>query len=347
MILQQLKLTNIGQFKNLNINLNENCIIVGDNAAGKSTILESILYFSRLSSRKSEFIIRNGTKDFAAIEGVFLFNKDEYPKNIKLVTSIKDSYYTKRYFLNNIITPIKYINPFPSVVHFSPEIVSLLSGDSSDIRLYFLKYIRQLDNGFDEILNKYKAVLRNRNIMIRKIKDGFSIGDQLNFWDNKLIEYGKLFTNKVKYWFNEWSKYLNRITANYQIDLNICNINSFEDHINYNLSEDVKIGYTNIGPHLFEIDVFLDNVSLANFGSRGQLKIAMLYLIQSYSIMFFDKFHEYPLLLLDDIESELDSLSIDIVTKLLLNSKQQKLITSLPNKKSKIEKLFKYKTLNI
>lgn len=346
MNITKLSLQNFGKFSKKSFDFDNTTYVVGKNASGKSTILNAIMYLCHTPSRDPHVFrkIDSGISEesIMSVAGTFKFPNEKVPLKIRAAQgispqpeAIQPTLHKKHYFLNEITTPRSQILPFPAAVKFSPDMVSLFSLDPSHRRLQLLTYIRILDSGFVEDWNRYKVILQNRNKLIRKLKDNVNVSKQIQFWDEKILPAGKRLIEKFTYWTSEISKAISNTSPNHSLTLSICSEAEFTDHIQNHIQDDILYGYTRFGPHLFQVDMLTDSISIKDFGSRGQSKIAVITLTRAFCNLYQQLFDDFPILLLDDLESELDSDNLDLVHQLTSSPDQQKIITMLISPKSR------------
>jgi DNA replication and repair protein RecF len=332
MKINEIELTNFGQFSNLDIEFEDVTVVQGANAGGKTTVLNAILFLCNILNRNLRRYKNLDTDSIMSVSGSFLFNDESIPSNIKASLGEKGSTRTKKYFFNDIPTKRTEIKPFPAALKFDPHMVSFFSWRPQLKRRFVLTYVSVLDPSFIQSWNLYKKILDNRNSLIRNIKKHKAQRSQLEFWDEKFIDAGRTVIEQIKYWIAQLSDAMGDIDSDFSIDLDICSKEEFERRVKEDIEKDINRGYTGFGPHIFKMDVILNDRSIDLYGSRGESKKAILLFINSFSELFYRLNQEYPILLLDDLESELDEESLSWVEKILNNDQQQKIITLLPDR---------------
>jgi len=320
MYLENLKIRNFRNYEDLNINFNRNInIIYGNNAQGKTNLLESIYFLALAKSHRSindKDLIKYGSNDFK-IEGNSII--DNFPKKleIKLLNNKKNYYIddNKIKSLNEYLTNLK-------IIIFFPEDLNIIK-ESPDIRRRYLNIqISQLNKNYFKVLNEYNKLLKIRNDILKTNLKG-ELFDK-NYFDiitNYLIE-------KASYLYCIRDKYISKI--NEIIGIYYENISTYKnlklkyitnidtDKYEYELNKEllkkrfselevaeIKSGVTLIGPHKDDIEFILDNKNLKNYGSQGQQRMAILALKLSEIEIFTKASNDTPILLLDDVFSEL------------------------------------------
>ena len=346
MVIKKISLKNVGKLSTFSVNLENETYIVGRNATGKSTILKAILLLSGVSTNTISRIPKLGIKEN---ESVYIncqigFANEKTPVNLKLSLTKTVSGYKRKYFLNNMETVRSKINPFPAAVLFSPEVITFFSKSPDLRRNMIIDFLKLMNPKFLKLWYKYKTILRNRN---KLLKSGYKNKEQIDYWSDRLLKEGLLLMMTLEDFIIQLSDALSELSSKYLIKLYICTKERFQNHLMDGFSRDVRVGYTTVGPHLFDIDLKYNNLSLVDFGSRGETKIGVMLILQAFCKIFYNDYKDYPILLLDDLESELDELGLSTAGDLLKNPNQQKIITILTNKKKLIAPKGDAKIVNI
>lgn len=321
MIINQINLKNYRNYENLKLKFNKGInIIIGDNAQGKTNILESIYFLSITKSFRTadDSILITQNKENSKISAKI--NDNGIPRNLEIVINKKN----KTLFLNK--TQVKKISEYIgilSVIIMAPEDVEIIKGSPSERRNLFNVELSKLSKEYILKYNEYSKLLKMRNDYLKLLMTN-SIADTryLDILNDKLIE-------RAIYIYQERYKLLNEIN-NYISDIfeNITGINSLK--INYipNLdfadferetirkkikhqfykyyNKEISLGLTLYGPHRDDFEFKIGEDNLKFFGSQGQQKLAIISLKIALMNIFKDRTGQIPLLLLDDIFSELD-----------------------------------------
>jgi len=343
MILNDINLINFRNYENLNLSLCENVnILIGNNAQGKTNILESIYVLAITKSHRS-FIDNNlikNNEDFCKIKGNIKIN------NISRKLEFFLSHKEKKVFINKI--QIKkftdYISKF-NIIIFTPDDLELIKG-SPNVRRKFLNIeIGQIDNKYLNILNDYNKLLKNRNEFLKRIDtNSNSELKYLEVLNEKLIE-------KALYIYKKRFEFVNLINLNlksiykditnydnlfikYLNYLNVDNFdekyitNTLQEKYKNNLKREIILGTTLFGPHKDDFSFMIDDRDIKLFGSQGQQRSAVLSLKLSEIDIFKTNTNETPILLLDDIFSELDDIKKNNVIKYIKNGIQTIITTT-------------------
>lgn len=301
-------------------------ILYGDNAQGKTNILESIWLFtggrSFRGSKDRELINFDTNKSELEMD---FFSKD---RDQKATIKIENN---KRYaILNNVKknTASSLIGSFCSVV-FSPVHLSLIK-DGPNLRRKFIDAaICQIKPSYAPLLLKYNHTLLQRNTLIKDIKYHPELIDTLDIWDSKLSKYGSLIiSQRIKY-IEKLKKSSQRIYSGisdgkekFDIYYKTPFISSTKSDIieSYLLEEfeknrklDLKLGFTTIGPHRDDISIEINEKSSRNYASQGQQRSCVLALKLAEAEILTSSIGEEPIVLLDDVMSELDNRRQDYI----------------------------------
>ena len=319
--LHQLKLTNFRNYEKINIKLNNNInIFYGNNAQGKTNILESIyllgLTKSHRSSSDNELIMDN--KSSYSVEGVV--NKDK----IKTKLQVKYSKKNKEYYIdNNKLTKTSDYLSNMNVIIFFPDDIEIIKGLPEVRRKYLNTELSQLYPTYFKILNEYNKLLKMRNDFLKKACNREKI--DLNYL-NIITEY---YIDKAIFIYRARKKFIEKLTEiSSPIYENISKNNNFslkyitkpfiesfdtcdlkkvlKENIEKNIDQEIKLGMSLFGPHRDDFEFLLNNNNLKKYGSQGQQKLSVLVLKLSEIQIFENKIGEKPILLLDDVFSEFD-----------------------------------------
>ncbi len=316
MIIKNIKLVNYRNYNSLNLDFNDKInIIIGNNAQGKTNILESI-YVLALTKSYDKAVDKNlimFNEKFLKING--LVNINSYNKNFEVL--INESY-KKVKINNNEISKMKdYISKI-NVILFTPDDINIFKDSPGSRRRLLNIELSQIFSEYVDIYNKYNVILKQRNEYLKSNNINKLYLDIIN---EKFVD---LAISIIDYRLN----YINEIN-NYIKDIfyDITNINDLEikyitniefnedkevmkdkflSKLNDNYEREKLYGNSLYGPHRDDFSFFLTNKDLSIYGSQGQLRCAMIsYKLSELEI--FNKYKkEYPILLLDDVFSELD-----------------------------------------
>lgn len=313
MYVKKISLKNYRNIERLELELKNGVnIFYGSNAQGKTNLLESIYIGATGRSHRTH-------KDKELIK----FDKEEAHirldiQNDKISDRIdihlkKDS--KKGIAINNIaINKLGELFGYLNVVIFSPEDLSLIKQGPQERRKFIDMELCQINNIYYYNLSQYYKVLKQRNSLLKKILKEPSLKDTLFVWDNQLIEFGikiiqarELFIKKL----NNISKKIHmEITSNKE-NLEIkykpnVLISEFKEKLEKSIDKDILYTTTSYGPHKDDILFFINNINVRDFGSQGQQRTASLSTKLAEINLIEDEKAVLPVLLLDDVLSELD-----------------------------------------
>ena len=339
MIIKNIKLKNFRNYENLDFVLNNRLnIIIGNNAQGKTNILESI-YF--LSLTKSFFAVNDKVvikKNclYARIDGIITSNNG--CNNLSILVNSCGKYL--KIGNKEIKKSSDYLGNL-KVILFSPDNIRLLKEGPSIRRRFLNIEISQLSKRYILILNQFNDLLKQRNEYLKNIRNSLVDKDYMLILNQKFAELAYQIYNFRNDFIVEINK---RIKDIYKSIINIDNIeikyitdiklndketmiNEIIDRLDRNYDKEILYGSTLIGPQRDDFCILLNGNDISSYGSQGQMRIAILSVKLSEIDIIFNKFGEYPVILLDDIFSELD---VDKRNKLIkyLNCDKQVIITT-------------------
>lgn len=339
MIIKNIKLKNFRNYENLDFVLNNRLnIIIGNNAQGKTNILESI-YF--LSLTKSFFAVNDKVvikKNclYARIDGIITSNNG--CNNLSILVNNYGKYLK---IGNKEIKKSSDYLGYLKVILFSPDNIRLLKEGPSIRRRFLNIEISQLSKRYILILNQFNDLLKQRNEYLKNIRNSLMDKDYMLILNQKFAELAYQIYNFRNDFIVEINK---RIKDIYKSIINIDNIeikyitdvklndkeimiNEIKDRLDKNYDKEILYGNTLIGPQRDDFSILLNGNDISSYGSQGQMRIAILSVKLSEIDIIFNKFGEYPVILLDDIFSELD---VDKRNKLIkyLNCDKQVIITT-------------------
>lgn len=343
MRIEHLKLTNFRNYSSLEIDLDNNVnIIIGDNGKGKTNILESIYVLSLTKTNRygiEENLIKFD-EEIAKIEG--LVRCDDLLKKLE----IKLSKTKKQIYINNKeMHRIKdYISNF-CVISFTPEDLEIVKGSPNVRRNMINIDISQLQNSYISYLNEFNQIIKIRNEYLKKMNlNGNTDIRYLDVVNEQMIEKGiKIFEYRYNF-FQSVNKLLPKIFKklsgldNLQIkyetnvdldDFDIDKIKkNYENKIKKNFKVELMQGVTLTGPHRDDFSFDLAGIDMKSFASQGQQRLAVIALKIAEIYLFKEELGEYPVLLLDDIFSEIDTKKRNKIISFLLKDIQSIITTT-------------------
>ncbi len=313
MYIKSLSLQNFRNYEKLDVNFHPGInMIYGNNAQGKTNILESVFICATTKSHKnakSREIIRIGS-DESHLRLILCKSENDQKIDMHLRKNK-----TRGIAINNV--PIKRSGELLgllNVVFFSPEDLNIIKNGPDERRRFMDMELCQLDKIYFHNLKEYKKTLIQRNKLLKQIGFDNSLKSTLELWDEALIKYGTRLIETRRVFIKHISKLLSdisssltgsieQITAEY-----IPNVSedSFESQLRLSYDRDLRSLNTNVGPHKDDIMFMNDGVDLKKYGSQGQQRTCALALKLSEIELVKRITNDKPVLLLDDVLSELD-----------------------------------------
>lgn len=312
MYIEKIKLNNFRNYENLEINLNKNInIIFGDNAQGKTNILEAIFLTSFGKSfrttKEKEMIKFN--EDESLIE-IFYQKKDRDGK-IKIELGNK-----KQISLNGIkIKKLSELLGNINIVIFTPDDINILRDGPAKRRRFLDMMIGQLRPNYVYNLNMYLKTIEQRNNYLRQIREENKPEEMLEIWDEKLAEYSEKiynyreeFIEKILNKINEIHSGITDEKENLKIEYlsNCARKNEYLKILKERRKLDIIKGFTTKGVHRDDFVIYINGKEVNIYGSQGQNRTVVLSLKLAELNVIYDEIGEYPVFLLDDFMSELD-----------------------------------------
>ena len=312
MWINKIKINNFRNYEKEEINLGKNInVFYGENAQGKTNIIESIFLCSMGKSFKAQVDkeLINFNKEKAIVE--IDFEKKDRKGNVKVEIFDKKNIYLNEIKLKKLSDLLGNIN----VVLFTPEDIDILKGSPQKRRKFLNIMISQLRPNYIHILNLYLKTLEQRNNYLKLIKTEKKDENLLDIWDEKLVEYGykiyeyrKEFIEKIK---NKIKNIHNNLTENKEeIEIEyICDFKEKDEFLKLLKKRrklDIIKGFTTKGIHRDDFIIYINGKDVSTYGSQGQNRSAILSLKLSELKVIYDEIGENPILLLDDFMSELD-----------------------------------------
>ncbi|WMJ77994.1 MULTISPECIES: DNA replication/repair protein RecF [unclassified Sedimentibacter] len=324
MIVKSLKIKNYRNFEEAEIELNDSLnIFVGDNGQGKTNLMESVYLTSigrtfRLNS-ENELIKFHENRSFVEVN----IQKNNYEMKIQLQLEKNKR---KQVLINGVkLDKTSEMIGILNNVIFTPDDMKIVKGSPSERRKFVNIDISQIKPKYKYLLNKYKKICTERNILLKNYYTKSKNKDIINIWNDYLVNIG---TEIVYYrydYISKLKKYSVDIYANIsgnkeKFELNyLCNVGNlnnidkddfkkmFYEKINSGLQQEIQNGTTMYGPHKDDIIIKINEKECKYFGSQGQQRSAILAVKLAEIEIIKEEIGEYPVLLLDDVLSELDN----------------------------------------
>lgn len=335
-----LKLLNFRNYEKLDLSFNESKnIIIGKNGMGKTNIVEAIyiLAFTKSFRGSREDVVIKRNADLARIEGTF---ENIYKNDYKIIIKSKE----KRVKINNkeVNRLSEYLSNI-NVVLFTSEDLKLIKDTPNTRRKLINIELSQFSNDYLKLLTYYNKVLKQRNQFLKSLYlNGNASKDYLFILTNQLIELGMKIFEYRKNFIEILNPYVNNnfksITNNENLEIvyksEYMNKTKEELQAIYKkeLNKDIILGKTNMGVHHDDYDFILDGFNLRDYGSSGEDKNAIISLKMAEIELFKKEKGITPILILDDLFSELDENKISNILKFISNDIQTFITTTELNK---------------
>lgn len=314
MILKSIALNHFRNYSDMFLEFDKGTnILYGDNAQGKTNILEAVYVSGTTKSHKvskDKELIQFGQEE-SHIRTVVERDGLDYQIDMHI-----KKHKPKGIAINKV--PIKKASELfgiLNIVFFSPEDLNIIKNGPSERRRFLDMELCQLDRIYLYHLTKYNKILNQRNKLLKDINFRPELADTLSVWDMQLIEYGKKIINSR----NKFIERLNQIVPDIHKKLSgnreelilhyepNVKEDDMESELLKNQARDLKFGMTSIGPHRDDMCFNIQDVDIRRFGSQGQQRSCALSLKLSEIELVKQSIKETPVLVLDDVLSELDS----------------------------------------
>lgn len=316
MKIRSLKLKDFRNYKLLQLDFDASTnIFYGNNAQGKTNILEAVYLSGTTKSHR-------GTKD----KDLIRFGENE--SHIETVVEKRGAAYQIDMHLKKSSPKGIAINKIPirkaselfgiiNIVFFSPEDLNIIKNGPSERRRFIDLELSQLDKIYLNNLSNYNRIVNQRNHLLKDLRDAGkqeSLIQTLDIWEIQLVQYGNEIIERRKNFIRQINEIISSI--HYKLTGGKENIKIIYEPSNGNLSlkqalrknreKDLRIKSTSVGPHRDDICFMTNEIDIRRFGSQGQQRTAALSLKLAEIELVKEMIHDKPILLLDDVLSELD-----------------------------------------
>lgn len=324
MKIKQIQLKNYRNYETCHVELSDYLnLIIGDNGQGKTNLLESIYVCgfgkSFRTSKDIEWMKLNAPSTSIAI--VYEKFDHEYTIEIRQLSNKKKEIKINGVPISKMSELIGNIN----LVLFSPEDLKLVKESPSERRKFIDREMSHISPAYYHLLISYNRILDQRNSYLKQMqyKKSFDL-EYMETWDEKLADLGTQITLKRMNFIVKLAKmstdihsqvtnhteildvkYISSLTSKNDLDYDTI-YKEFLMILKANHKKDVERGYTSQGPHRDDLGLSVNGKDLRSFGSQGQQRTAALSLKLSEIEIIYNEIGEYPILLLDDVMSELD-----------------------------------------
>ena len=354
MFLKHLSLTNFRKFTRLDIDMPKRVVLLtGDNAQGKTTVLEAIYFLAAFTSfqtstdrqivnlgeaNKNELTV---TRLVAEYQRAKRKHRIEARLILEPVGVLNGQRLRKEILLDGVKKPVSEVIGHFNAVVFVPQMSQIIEGAPEDRRRYLNLALAQSVPAYARVLNEYNQALTQRNALLKALNENGGSRDQLEVWDDALSRLG----SQIILWRIEAvqriehlaSRVHNELTHGHEIlrltyepafdplpkpngqlglkmdtavdrsGLELDDIqNGFVERLRDLRNEEVARGVTTIGPHRDELRFLANDFDLGNYGSRGQIRTALLSLKLAEVNWMKERTGEWPVILLDEVMAELD-----------------------------------------
>lgn len=351
MVIKSLELKNYRNYKDLYIEFSDGTnILYGNNAQGKTNILEAIYVCATTKSHrgsKDREIINFNTEDAHIcmhVERNAIVHKiDMHLKRSKTKGAAIDGLIVKK---------SSELFGVVNVVFFSPEDLGIIKNGPSERRRFIDLELCQLNKIYLHNLTNYNKVVNQRNNLLRQLAMNPALKDTLDVWDSQLVTYGSQITGQRRTFVRELNHLIGPIhemLTGHKEELRLVyepNVTeeSFERVLQSKRANDIRIKTSTVGPHRDDINFIINGVDIRKFGSQGQQRTAALSLKLAEIQLVKSKINDTPVLLLDDVLSELDSFRQNYLLESIKDIQTVITCTGLDefvNNRFNIDKIFK------
>lgn len=342
MRIKRIEIKNFRNYPALEIGItNDVVVLTGPNAVGKTNLLESVYFASLFKSFRddTEFIF---LKDSDSLEIKILVEKEGQQRQIEMYLQKREKVYAN-FFIDGVRKKRKEAQGFISVVIFDPTDVDMFSKAPEQRRKYLNMVLSQKNLEYLDALVNYKKVLYHKNRLLVDIKAGRSSGEVLGAWNEQLAALGSFIILERKKFVN----FLNTSVAEIYTTISGFHrpvevayetlegetleqiVGTFRNKLELSASREKLLASCLVGPHRDDFFLKSDGLFLSPFSSRGELRSQVLAL-KILELEFLSTGEEKPILLLDDVLSELDETRRTFLLKYLQGKFQTFITTTHP-----------------
>lgn len=337
-MLSEMKIKNFRNIKSFNNTLNpKGNVLIAPNGSGKTNFLESIYLsiFGRSFKPVNSLIELIGPHSNTTRIS-FVCNNNQ----IETIVSDINNSVTKKSLLNSKSTTIRKIYDKHSAIVFAPHSVDLVSSAPSLRRKDLDDFLSSLNAIYASHALRYSKILRNRNALIKAVRENPSRKSEMDFWTKELVKSANIIVKARTMFFNDidnfainageeiFNEHL-KFQINYKPNIRDSEdyISRLEDKLKENFTKEIIVGKTLYGPHKDDYEFFYNERNLKYFGSRGEQRIGAFLFKIAQKIYYSSKLNNNPILLIDDIFSELDASHKNNISKFLQSLNSQFILT--------------------
>lgn len=317
MYLTKISLKNFRNYEEMTLKLELGThIFLGENGSGKTNLLEALEIISTCRSHRTrnDIDIIKTNANFATVE----IEYERYNVNQNMKVTLQKKHGRDMRIGSSKITFSELIGNIKTVL-FSPDDLMLAKGSPAVRRAFIDREICQANKIYLNRLMRYNEILKQRNALLKLIKENSTKADMIEIYDIQLVKEASFIVSKRIEAIKELSETASDIAKELSNDKEKLEIiydqgtneavleDDFIKLLKNNFIKDVRRGFTGVGPHVDDLTFRINSMNLKNYASQGQQRTAVLAAKLSELKFLKDQTGEYPLLLLDDVLSELDS----------------------------------------
>ena len=339
MFIEEIKLIHYRNYENEKIKTHEGInIIMGENAQGKTNLIEAMFFLSRGYSHRASSVAELAQWD----HDDFFMNAIVVSQGVKHTLTAKCHLGKRQFLLDGKARKREKINGIFNTILFEPDDLKIVKEGPEKRRRFINQEISGFKPEYHYLLRDYEKILNQRNMLLKNIRYEPSLATTLEVWDEQLVQVGtRLMNHRIRYLhrLNREANVLHKILSQGKENLSLYYQNNiidsledikeikriFKEKLELSREEEISRGSTIYGPHVDDIVIQINGKDARRYGSQGQQRSAAISLKLSQIEIYFDNTGEYPVVLLDDIFSELDENRRKSIIKLL--NKTQAFIT--------------------
>jgi len=314
MVIKSMSLQNYRNYKNLSLDFDPNTnIFYGDNAQGKTNILEAVYVSGTTRSHRSS---KDRELIFFSEEEAHICTFIEKQGMVHKIDMHLRKNKTKGIAIDGI--PIRKASELFGIIHFvffSPEDLSIIKNGPSERRRFVDAELCQLDKVYLHHLSNYNKIVLQRNKLLKELYFRPDYKDVLEVLNLQMVQYGTEIIKRRSIFVQELNELIQKIHSQLSggqesilldYESNVKE-EEFADQLKRNMDRDMRLKTTSTGPHRDDLSFQVNGIDIRKFGSQGQQRTAALSLKLSEIELVKKVVHDTPVLLLDDVLSELDS----------------------------------------
>lgn len=329
-------------------------LVSGTNGQGKTNLVESVVVAATTKSPRTSNmseLVKDGSAE-TLVE--ILLDRKFGQMNLSYTINAKSE---KKFFINsNPVSKMSDVFGNLVVVYFSPDDLKIVSASPDKRRDFMDTDISELSGSYYNLIQRYNKVLLQRNKLLKTERDRALLLAQIGVWDEQLAQIASLiiktrksFIEKLKVPAKEALKYISSSKDDLEIEYVGVKGTSAEEikeellkSLKFNIERDIELGYTSVGPHRDDIYFELNGKDARNFASQGQQRSIVLALKFAELEIFEKELGEEPILVLDDVFSELDT-----TRQRRLYEKMSKYQTIITGTQFKFKPVSNYETIRV